>query len=329
MSRGGPAPGGQGVPVTPATPLPGVEPVVRIAASERPDRATTVSLEGFDGPLALLLSLIEARQLDVLTVPLGALAGAYLDAIAGLETERLGNVSAFIAVASQLILIKSRALLPRPVAPAGPAGDDEGPDPEEELRARLLLYRAHRDAGRRLQDRAADRLLARREPGAARAAARSGAAPVPAPPLSVTILSEALGSLGRLAPPPSPPPEVVPRTIRIGDRANIIRAALRAADEIVLQDLLADVTDRVVKAITFLAMLELMKRREIVAEQAEPWGPIVARWAMPRTHAAAGAGGPGLRETAADADSGRHVADPTSGDDDADGFETEWTGGEQ
>ena len=111
-----------------------------------------ISVDGFDGPIALLLSLIEARRMDVLTVPLGALAGAYLEAIAALPAERLTNVSAFVAIASQLILIKSRALLPRRVEPA-PTGLDE-PDPEAELRVRLLLYRAHRDAGRRLVEAA-------------------------------------------------------------------------------------------------------------------------------------------------------------------------------
>ena len=69
----------------------------------------------------------------------------------------------------------------------------------------------------------------------------------------------------------------MPRLITIGDRAELIRAALRDAPSIVLQDLLEGVTDRVVLAVTFLAVLELMKRREIVVEQAEPWGPIVAR----------------------------------------------------
>ena len=67
------------------------------------------------------------------------------------------------------------------------------------------------------------------------------------------------------------------RTITITERAEIIRAALRDAPTFVLQDLLDGVRDRVVIAITFLAMLELMKRREIVVDQAEPWGPIVAR----------------------------------------------------
>jgi chromatin segregation and condensation protein Rec8/ScpA/Scc1 (kleisin family) len=57
---------------------------------------------------------------------------------------------------------------------------------------------------------------------------------------------------------------------------------------VVLQELLAGVRDRVVVAVTFLALLELVKRREIVVEQAEPWGPIVARAMSPEERAAAG-----------------------------------------
>ncbi len=71
----------------------------------------------------------------------------------------------------------------------------------------------------------------------------------------------------------------------------MIRAAIRdaGAGTIILQELLRGVRDRVVVAITFLAMLELMKRREIVVTQEEPWGPIVARAATPdeRTSGAA------------------------------------------
>src|SRR6266576_2941163 len=90
-------------------------PAVVFGDGRRPEASTQVRMESFDGPLALLLALIEARQLDVVSVPLGALADAYLDALATLETDRLGNVSSFVAVASQLILIKSRAILPRRV----------------------------------------------------------------------------------------------------------------------------------------------------------------------------------------------------------------------
>ena len=119
--------------------------------------------------------------------------------------------------------------------------------------------------------------LFRREPGAAHAAGLAGARPADAPALDPLRLVRALDRLAQIAPPPEPPPELMARTITITERAEIIRAALRDAPTFVLQDLLAGVRDRVVIAITFLAMLELMKRREIVVEQAEPWGPIVAR----------------------------------------------------
>jgi len=247
-------------------------------AGRSPEAATQVRIESFDGPLALLLTLIEARQFDVVTVPLGALADAYLDALATLESDRLGNISAFVAVASQLILIKSRAILPRRVVESPGILPEDEADPEAELRARLLLYRAHRDAGRRLQDEATIRVgLFRREPSTAAAAGQAGARPPDGPPLDPAVLLRALDRLAHIAPPVAPPPETVARTITMTERAAIIRAAIRGAGTIVLQDLLAGVHDRVVVAVTFLALLELMKRREIVVTQAEPWGPIVAR----------------------------------------------------
>jgi segregation and condensation protein A len=265
-------------------------PAVTFGEGRRAESRTQVQLAEFEGPLALLLSLIEARQLDVLTVPLGALAGAYLEALARLEADRLGNVSAFVAIASQLILIKSRAMLPRRTDPTDPiALADEGTDPEAELRARLIVYRAHRDAGLRLAEEALRRIgLFRREPSVAHAAALAGARPADAPTLDPLRLVSALDRLAVIAPPPEPPAETLGRTITITERAEIIRAALRDAPSFVLQDLLAGVRDRVVIAITFLAMLELMKRREIVVEQVVPWGPIVARSTTPEERGAAG-----------------------------------------
>ena len=274
---------------SPGVPVMAAPTVVQIGDGRRPENATHVQVAEFEGPLALLLSLIEGRQLDVLTVPLGGLADAYLEALAGLEADRLGNVSAFVAVASQLILIKSRAMLPRQ-QPADAAGTlDEAPDPEAELRARLILYRAYRDAGSALAAGALERVgLFRREPGAAHAAGVAGARPADVRPLPAMLLVRALEGVVRIAPPPELPPETVPRTITLTERAAIIRTALREAPSIVLQELLRGVRDRVVVAITFLAMLELMKRREIVVEQAEPWGPIVARATTAAERAAGG-----------------------------------------
>lgn len=259
------------IPAPPAG-LPGVA----FGDRHRPEDATHVRLVDWEGPLGLLLALVEARRLDVLTVPLGGLAEAYLDALAVVEGERLGHVSAFVAVASQLILIKSRALLPRPPEPAVPLDDE--PDPEAALRARLLAYRAYRDAAAVLAERATGgRTLVRREPAVALAAGRAGAVEPLPPRLDPAILVAALGSLAAVAPPVVPPPEAIPRTITLAERAALIRGAIAAAGPIVLQDLLAGVRDRVVVAVTFLAMLELVKRREVTVEQEAPWGPIIVR----------------------------------------------------
>jgi chromatin segregation and condensation protein Rec8/ScpA/Scc1 (kleisin family) len=103
------------------------------------------------------------------------------------------------------------------------------------------------------------------------------------------VLRAALDRLAVIVEPPSPPPEVVPRTITLTERAEIIRAAIRGAGTVVLQDLLRGVRDRVVVAVTFLALLELMKRREIVVTQDVPWGSIVARATTVEERASAGA----------------------------------------
>ncbi len=271
---------------------PGRGPAVHFGTARRPEDSTEVVLEDWAGPLGLLLTLIEARRLDVLTVPLGALAGAYLEALAGLEGDRITNLSSFVAVASQLILIKSRAMLPRRVDPAAVDVDaDDGPDPEAELRARLLLYRAYRDAGATIQAIALDRIgLFRREPGAATAAAEAGARPPDGPPLDPAVLSASLGRLAAVIVPPEAAPEILRRAVTLAERAALIRAALRHAPSIVLQDLLLGVRDRVVVTVTFLAMLELMKRREIVVEQATPFGPISARRTTAAERSAAGLG---------------------------------------
>ena len=117
-------------------------------------------------------------------------------------------------------------------------------------------------------------------PGAVAAAARRPARAPSAPPprpLDPASLPRALERWIQVALPLDEPPVVMVRTVTLVDRARVIREALREAPALVLQDLLAGVTDRVVVAITFLAMLELVKGRELIVEQAEPWGPISVR----------------------------------------------------
>jgi len=278
---------------------PGSRPVVSFSLDRRPDASPQVRLDTFEGPLGLMLALIEARQLDVLTVPLGDLAGAFLEALAALPGDRLPHLSTFVTVAAQLILIKSRALLPAPPLPAGPL-PDAGIDPEEDLRRRLVLYRIYRDAGVALAARLEEgRVLFHREPSAATAAGLMGARAADEAPLDPALLAAALASSTRLMPPGPEAPEIVARTLTLAERAEAIRAALRRAPEVILQALLAGVRDRVVLAVTFLALLELVKRREVSVEQDQPWGPIRCRLLAPDGDAPRGGAGP-IDETLAD-----------------------------
>jgi segregation and condensation protein A len=109
----------------------------------------SVSLPEFSGPLDLLSSLIHKRRLDVTSVSLAAVADQYLEQVLALEGE-LEALSEFLQLGSQLLLIKSRALLLTPHV----EGEDE--DPAEELRRRLAEYEILRVAAQWLAEREVD-----------------------------------------------------------------------------------------------------------------------------------------------------------------------------
>jgi segregation and condensation protein A len=230
------------------------------------DGAFTVALPVFEGPLQLLLHLIESRQLDVLTVPLAEVADAYVEHLARHPVDA-ANLSEFVAIAAQLIFLKSRRMLPTEPMPAVPEGSDE-PD-EEELRRRIIEYRALRDASVELGRRDGAAPVMRREPR------ESDLPEVPAEPLPAALLSAALDTLAAIPEPVAPPPEVVAREITIGQQIAVLREALSRGGRVLLQTILARCRSRTETAVTFLATLELVRRRQVRAEQSEIFGPIL------------------------------------------------------
>src|SRR5918996_2171934 len=238
----------------PATPLP-VEP-----------DDFQVRLDMFEGPLQLLVHLIESRQLDILTVPLADVADAYVEHLTRHPVDT-ANLAEFVAMAAQLIYLKSKRLLPAEPLPPLPAGIDE-PD-EEELRRRLVEYRALRDAALALGQRDGMPPLIRREP-------RDSDLPeVASEPMAPSVLADALERLAATPEPEPPAPEVVPREITIGQQITVLRAALSRGGKVVLQSILASCQTRTEAAVTFLATLELVRRRQIRAQQDSIFGPIV------------------------------------------------------
>jgi segregation and condensation protein A len=225
-----------------------------------------VELEVFSGPLGLLLHLIESRQLDVLSVPLGDLANAYVAHLAA-NPVHPAQLAEFVAVAAQLILLKSRRLLPGEPAPPLEGGDDE-PD-EDELRQRLIEYRIMRDAAARLAERDLREPAMRREP-------RESDLPVaPSEPMSPRVLVAVLERLAATPEPEPPPAEVVLRDMTIGMQITALREALGRAGRVVLQQVLAACRSRTQVTVTLLATLELARRREIRVAQVELFGPIL------------------------------------------------------
>ena len=126
-----------------------------IAGSEshQNERALRVSVAVFDGPLDLLLSLVKERQLDIATVPLAAVAEQYLEYVSMMEALDVEVAAEYLVIAATLVFLKSKALLP-PIPSEFTDEEAETPEQvEERLRQRLIAYSKYREVGEHLRER--------------------------------------------------------------------------------------------------------------------------------------------------------------------------------
>ena len=116
------------------------------------EHALRVSVQNFDGPLDLLLHLVKERQLDIATVPLATVAEQYLAYVSMMESIDVEAAAEYLVIAATLVFLKSRALLP-PI-PAEFIEEGETPEEvEERLRQRLIAYSKYREVGEDLRKR--------------------------------------------------------------------------------------------------------------------------------------------------------------------------------
>ena len=101
-------------------------------------------LESFEGPLDLLLTLIKKNKVSIWDIPIVEITDQYLEAIAGIEKTMLDNTGEFIILASQLLYIKSKMLLPKDE-------EDDDEDPREELAQRLYEYKKFKEASQQMR----------------------------------------------------------------------------------------------------------------------------------------------------------------------------------
>lgn len=110
-----------------------------------------VKLEAFDGPLDLLLHLIEKNKVDIFDIPIVLITEQYLEYVSGLDTKDMDVMSEFLVMAATLVRIKSKMLLPKEEVE-----EEETEDPRQELVERLLEYKMYKYASFELKDRQYD-----------------------------------------------------------------------------------------------------------------------------------------------------------------------------
>ncbi|MCS7283393.1 MAG: segregation/condensation protein A [Anaerolineae bacterium] len=238
-----------------------------------------IRLPVFEGPLDLLLELIEERQLDITAVSLAQVADQYLAVIEELGRRTLADLTGFLVVAAKLLVIKSRVLLPD-----YRAGEGEEDEDTAEFIQQLEVYQFFRRMARELE-----RLEERGWRCYVRVG-KSGDRRLPPDPRlyleGVTLedlLAAARAAFQVL--PSGPPVEAVvaPITVTVQEQMEKIREALRQVARVRFQDLLSEAASRVEVIVTLLAVLELLKQGLVRARQEGLFGPIFVEAAGPAT----------------------------------------------
>jgi segregation and condensation protein A len=224
-----------------------------------------VRLEQFEGPMPLLLSLIEKEKLDVTRLALALVADQYLEHIARESDVPLPHLSQFLAVASRLLLLKSRALLPVL------SFTEEEEEEIEDLEWRLLEYRRYKEASLKLGSLfVSGRRSFHRESFA-------GVGDVFAPPHSLRVadIRDAFsGVLGNIPIPIPLEERVVEETVTLEERIAFLESRMARSIDATFSDTVAESNDRIEIVVSFLALLELVRRKTFEVEQGEIFGEI-------------------------------------------------------
>ena len=241
-----------------------------------------VRLEVFEGPLDLLLKLIERKQLEISKVALAEVAEAFLTYLEAHPNMPPGPLAAFVWVASKLLWIKSNALLPRP--PITRVEDDEE-DPGDELVRRLEAYKRVQEAAKWLRSRETEGLRSYERP----VPLDLGTLPRPAPAemgtgldgVTLSRLVRMVQKRMQLALPEVPAASTTVRghTITVAEKVAHLRrrlSSLGPGGRIPLGEDFASASarSRTELVVLFLAVLEIIRRKYGTAEQDELFGEV-------------------------------------------------------
>ncbi len=234
-----------------------------------------VKFEIFEGPLDLLLHLVKKEEVDIHQVNLTKLATQFIEYVELMREFDLEIAGEFLVMASTLVYIKSRELLPVEQQVVA-EGEEEEEDPRWELIRRLVEYKKFKDAAAQLQEReSVQEHIYPRLPGKPEFASES---PAPRVTLSVFDLVNAVNViLKRFTAQEAR--DIYEEKWTVGEKIESIRSLVQTRTQLKFSELFAAATSRGEVVVTFLAMLELIRLRQLVIEQPEPFAEIEIRQA--------------------------------------------------
>lgn len=224
-----------------------------------------IKLEQFEGPLDLLLQLTEQEKLDITRVSLAQIADQYLEYISNARNITLAHLADFLSVASKLILIKSKALLPLLEF------TEEEEEEIKDLEHQLAEYKKFKEVAQKLNDIFESPAVCFSREGFL------GLGTVFYPPENMVAqdLAKAFNKvLGEIIVPEKLEEETVKEVLTLEDKIQHLQETLKQRVETSFSQLIAEAKDKVEVVVSFLAMLELVKQRIIHVEQGELFSEI-------------------------------------------------------
>lgn len=239
-----------------------------------------VKLEAFEGPLDLLLHLIEKNKVNIYDIPIKEITDQYLEYVNAMQRQNLDVVSEFLVMAATLIDIKSRMLLPAPE-------EEETEDPREELVERLLEYKLYKSMAGQLREWQEDAGQYLYKEASIPQEVAAYEEPVDVQALFAKVTMERLQELfvsvmkrrdDRIDPVRSRFGTIQKERVRLSDKIRQVQKVAREKKQFSFRMLLEEQPDKIAVVVTFLAILELMKIGQVAAVQEELFGDIRMEW---------------------------------------------------
>ena len=233
------------------------------------DQVFRLELGKFEGPLDLLLHLIQSHELDILDLPIAFVTEKYLEYLGMMERVSLDVASEYLLMAATLAHIKSKMLLPAPPADQEDDSGLEELDPREELVRRLLEYQKYKAAAEQLSGRG----LSGRDVFTRGAPAEKAKGEAPLGGMTLFNLLDAFNRVLKQANAEFAR-EITAERITIQDRMQEIVDSLHERGRLVFAELFEGYVTTYDLVVTFLAMLEMGKQKLVRLYQTEPCAPI-------------------------------------------------------